>query len=458
MYYLYISLVYLLFPFWIIFQYIRGIKKKDYHARWQEFLGFYSHQHNRAAPILDGAIDNDNLQIKSVPYKATYRSKQNRSCTSQVIWLHAASVGEIEAANVLINYYLDNSPYKVLVTTNTEPGYVRVKALLGNRVEHVYLPLDMPGSMARFVKHFQPRLAIIMETEIWPVLCATCAKNSIPLFIVNARLSEKSAQGYRKFRFFLQQVFADISGVIVQTEVDALRYQSIGVNADKIFISGNIKLDMEIPELVTGQATQYKNDYFPGRTVFVVGSTHQGEEELFLKAYQRLKQQFPALLLILVPRQPKRAGDIASLCQAENLNLTSWTERTPCSPATDVYLVDTIGELKQMYAIADCSFVAGSMVPIGGHNIFEPILLDVPVLFGPYMKNSELLAQQLLDAKGAIQCFDTDDIVHNVAIILSQAQEKDRLVSAGRAFIGQNKGALNKTVELIERLTATVYN
>lgn len=415
MYYLYISLFYLLLPFLIVFQYGRGIKNKAYHARWKEYFGLYSRQHER-----------------------------------QVIWLHAASVGEVEAANVLINYFLENSPYKVLLTTGTETGYQRVCALQGNRVEHVYLPLDTLDAMARFFNHFQPRLAIIMETEIWPVLFSQCAKRNIPLFIVNARLSEKSVKGYQKIRFFLRQVFAGISGVIVQTEVDAQRYRKIGVGADKISVSGNIKLDMEIPASIREQGIKIKHYLFAERLVLVVGSTHQGEEALFLDVYQRLKQQFPTLLLILVPRQPKRSDDIIKMCLAEKFNVVTRTENKPCILSTDVFLVDTIGELKQMYAAADCSFVAGSMVPIGGHNVFEPILLGVPVLFGPYMKNSELLAQQLLSAKGAIQCFDTTDIVNAVTLMLSKPQEKQLLVNAGRTFVEQNKGALERTIDIIK--------
>ena len=414
MYYFYVSLVYLLLPFLIVFQYIRGVKKQAYHARWKEYLGFYSTQH-----------------------------------TQQIIWIHAASVGEIEAANVLINYYCDNSPYKVLVTTATEPGYQRVHALQGDRIEHVYLPIDTPDAISRFLTHFQPRVAIIMETEIWPALFAQCAENSLPLFIVNARLSEKSCKSYRKVKPLLQTVFADMSGVLVQTEVDALRYQEIGVSVEKITVAGNIKLDMAIPERVKKQAVQFKKELFAGRLVFVVGSTHEGEDELFLSVYRHLKAQFPTLLLVLVPRQPKRTEEISQLCQADGLIFIRRTDNKSCTESTDIFLVDTIGELKSMYAVADCSFVAGSMVPIGGHNIFEPILLDVPVLFGPYMKNSELLAQQLLAAKGGVQCFNVDEIVSAVTLILSQENEKKRLVSAGRTFVEQNKGALGKTIDII---------
>ncbi|MBT3812882.1 MAG: 3-deoxy-D-manno-octulosonic acid transferase [Gammaproteobacteria bacterium] len=415
MYFLYLGLVYLLLPLLIVFQYLRGIKKQDYHARWKEYFGFYSAKHSQ-----------------------------------EVIWLHAASVGEVEAANALINYLHANYRYKILITTSTEPGYRCICALQGDKVEHVYLPLDVPDAIARFLSHFQPRLAIIMETEIWPALFIQCADKSIPLFIVNARLSEQSAKSYLKLRFFLQKVFANISGVVVQTEDDAQRYREIGVSTDKITVSGNIKLDMTIPKSTKSQAMKMKQELFPERLIFVVGSTHEGEDELFIQVYQRLKQQFPTLLLIIVPRQPRRTKDITKLCLAENLTVMTRTENKPCAAVTDVFLVNTMGELKHMYAVADCSFVAGSMVPIGGHNIFEPVLLDVPVLFGPNMKNSELLVQQLLAAKGGIQCFDVTDIVHGVALVLSNPEEKGLLVSAARSFVAQNKGAVQRTIAVIE--------
>ncbi len=418
MHYLYISLVYLLLPFIAAFHYFRSLKKKNYHARWKEYLGFYA--------------------------------KKN---AQQVIWVHAASVGEVEAANVLINYFCDHSSLPVLVTTSTEPGYQRIRVLQGNRVEHVYLPLDIPVAMTRFFNRFRPKVAVIMETEIWPVLFTKCAQDSVPLFIVNARLSEKSAKGYKKLKVYLQKIFSGVTAVIVQTEVDACRYRDIGVNPGIITVSGNIKLDMKIPESIKEQAVQFKRDLFPNRLIFVVGSTHPGEEELFLSVYQCLKQQFPTLLLILVPRQPRRAGDVITLCLAEKLNVVKRTENKSCATATDVFLVDTIGELKHMYAVADCSFVAGSMVPIGGHNIFEPILLGVPVLFGPYMKNSELLAKQLLEANGAVQCVDVAGIIRSVALIFNQSQERERLVNAGRAFVAHNNGALQRTIELIDELS-----
>ncbi|NOQ17407.1 MAG: 3-deoxy-D-manno-octulosonic acid transferase [Methyloprofundus sp.] len=415
MYTLYITLFYLLLPLLLIFRYRKGRQWQSFNTRYPESLGFYTKKH-----------------------------------TQHVIWVHAVSVGEVEAAHVLIEYLRKNYPYKVLVTTGTEPGYHRVRALQGDNVEHVYLPYDTPDAVERFIAHFQPRVGIIMETEIWPVLFAKCNKHDIPLFIVNARLSEKSMRGYRKIKSFLQRRFAGVTGVVVQTEVDARRYQEIGVLADKIRVSGNIKLDMPIAESVRAQATQVKQALFPGRQVFIVGSTHAGEEEFFLQAYQQLKQQFPALILVLAPRQPKRAAEIKKLCTKFNLQIIARTEGIACTPATDVYMVDTLGELKQMYALADYSFVAGSMVPIGGHNVFEPILLGVPVMFGPYMKNMELLAQQLLAAQGAIQCTDTTAIVAAVTRLITDSQAKEQLISNGRAFVTQNNGALEKTITFID--------
>lgn len=414
MYYFYVFFIYLLLPFLTAFYYFRGIENKTYHARWKEYLGIYKDEH-----------------------------------TKQVIWLHAASVGEVEAANVLISHYRDHSSCPVLVTTSTEAGYQRVRALQLDQVEHVYFPLDTPDAIARFLNRFQPKLAIIMETEIWPILFSVCSRRAIPLFIINARLSEKSTNRYLKIRVFLQKVFVGVSGVFAQTELDAQRYREIGVRAHKITVSGNIKLDMVVPKSIIEQASDIKYDLFPNRLIFVVGSTHEGEESIFLSVYQRLKKQFPTLLLVLVPRHPKRADSLLKLCAFQQLKVVKRTESQPCAISTDVFLVDTIGELKQMYAVADCSFVAGSMVPIGGHNIFEPVLLGSPVLFGAYMKNSALLAQQLLDAKGAIQCFDEADIVNAVTLIFNDVSIKQSLIYASQAFVEKNKGAVQRTIELI---------
>ncbi|MCF7969849.1 MAG: lipid IV(A) 3-deoxy-D-manno-octulosonic acid transferase [Methylococcaceae bacterium] len=415
MYYFYVALFYLLLPLLLVLRYFKGLKWRTFNMRCNESLGFYAQKHAQG-----------------------------------VVWLHAASLGEVEAAHVLIEYLRKNYPYKVLVTTGTEPGYDRVRALQGDQVDHVYLPYDMPGAVERFIKHFQPKIAIIMETEIWPVLFAKCQQHEIPLFIVNARLTEKSSKGYLKLRSFLVKVFAGISGVVVQTEMDAQRYQEIGVLAEKITVSGNIKLDMPIADELKASMKQVKQDLFPGRQVFVVGSTHAGEDDIFLQAYRRLKQKFPELLLVLVPRQPKRALEIKQLCLKSQLNVRARTEHKSCDSVTDVYLVDTLGELKQMYALADFSFVAGSMVPVGGHNIFEPILLGVPVMFGSYMKNVELLAEQLLGAQGAIQCATEADIVLAITRMMEDPQEKLRLIHNAQAFVGKNNGAVDRTIALID--------
>jgi len=415
MYYFYVALFYLLLPLLLMFRYFKGLKWQSFNTRYHEVLGFYKKKH-----------------------------------AQNVIWVHAASLGEVEAAHVLIEYLRKNYPYKVLVTTGTEPGYDRVRALQGDQMEHVYLPYDMPGAVERFIKHFQPKVAIIMETEIWPVLFAKCKQHEVPLFIVNARLTEKSSKGYLKLKGFLAKVFAGVSGVAAQTEVDAHRYQEIGVLAEKITVSGNMKLDMPIAEVLRVNMAQVKQELFPNRQVFVVGSTHAGEDEIFLRAYRRLKSKFPEILLVLVPRQPKRAPEIKQLCARNKLNVLARTEHKPCDVVTDVYLVDTLGELKQMYALADFSFVAGSMVPVGGHNIFEPILLGVPVMFGPHMKNVELQAKQLLEARGAIQCVDEAGIIRSVALMIENPQEKLRLINNAQAFVAKNNGAVERTITLID--------
>ena len=421
MYYFYVALFYLLLPVLLVFRYFSGLKWKYFNSRYLECLGFY---------------------------------KQNKT-EHQYVWLHAVSVGEVEAAHVLIEYLRQNHPYRILVTTGTETGYDRVRALQGDQVDHVYLPYDTPGSVERFLKQFQPKLAIIMETEIWPVLYSKCAKHSIPLFIVNARLSERSTRGYIKLRKFLTTVFSGVTAVVVQTEVDAHRYQEIGVLVDKIKVSGNIKLDMPIGKSIKPQAVQIKQDLFPDRLVFVIGSTHAGEEEIFLRVYQALKKEYSNLLLILVPRKPERCPAVKDLCLKQGLDFIMRSDSQACKASDDIFLVDTLGELKQMYSAADFAFVAGSMVPVGGHNIFEPVLLGVPVLFGPYMKNVELLAKKLLSAQGAVQCLDEGGIIQTIIQLTENPKKKQDLIINGRTFIEKNNGAVGRTMAIISPFIPT---
>jgi 3-deoxy-D-manno-octulosonic-acid transferase len=412
---IYSTLIYLLIPFIFLRLLWRGFKAPDYWRRWSERIAYYQQTH-----------------------------------AQNVIWFHAVSVGEAEAVFPLVRLMLQRHPeYQVLITTTTPTGSARVKAVMEDAVEHVYLPYDFAPAIARFLAHFKPRMAVIMETEIWPNLFVQCANNSIPLFIVNARLSEKSARGYHKLPALVNLSLSRISRIAAQTEADAARFISIGADKSKVLVTGNIKFDLELPEQILQQGRQIRLANFPGRLVWVIASTHKGEDEIFLQAYRQLKQQFPELLLVLVPRHPERFAEVKGLCIREGFKVIMRTEEKACVLDTDIYIGDTMGELKTLYAAADLAFVAGSMVPVGGHNVLEPIALDVAVMFGPYMHNFKEIERGLLAEHGGIQCQDQDMLIQKAAALLGSSEKRLALAARGKAFVLKNQGALQRVFEIL---------
>ena len=415
MYRIYSTLIYLLVPFILMRLLWRGFKAPDYWRRWSERFAYYKKSH-----------------------------------AQNVIWFHAVSVGEAESVFPLVRLMLQKHPeYNVLITTTTPTGSARVRAVMGDAVEHVYLPYDIAPAVGRFISHFKPVMAVIMETEIWPNLFVQCGNSAIPLFIVNARLSEKSTRGYRKIPTLVNYCLSRVRMIAAQTEADAERFISIGADENNVSVTGNIKFDLDLPEQILEQGRQIRLTMFPGRLVWIIASTHKGEDEIFLQAYRQLKQQFPELILILVPRHPERFAEVKGLCARERLNVVMRTEAKPCGPDTDVYLADTMGELKILYAAADLAFVAGSMVPVGGHNVLEPAALGVAVMFGPYMHNFRAIEQGLLDARGGIQCQDKEMLIKQTAALLGSAEQRLALAEQGKAFVLKNQGALQRVFNIL---------
>ena len=362
----YSALFYLLIPIILMRLIWRGFKAPHYWRRWSERFAIY-----------------------------------NRNHAQGVIWFHAVSVGEAEAVFPLVKLFLQRHPRsKVLITTTTPTGSARVSAEMGDRVEHVYLPYDLPGSVERFMSQFKPTIAVIMETEIWPNLFARCGSKSIPLFIVNARLSIKSAKGYRKVPSLARPALANVRVIAAQTKEDADRFIEIGANRDSVEITGNLKFDLEIPDEVIKQGKIIRETIFPSRPVWIAASTHKGEDEIVLKVFAKLKQQFSSLILVIVPRHPERFEEVRKLCETEGFKVTKRTSGESCSPDTDIYLSNTMGELKMLYAASDIAFVGGSLVPVGGHNVIEPAAIGVPVVFGPYMSNFREIEKGLLEFQG----------------------------------------------------------
>ena len=374
----------------------------------------------------------------------------NKNFPQGVIWFHAVSVGEAEALFPLVRQIQKQYPdAKLLITTTTPTGSARVKAMMQETVEHVYLPYDVPDAVNRFMQCFKPKLAVIIETEIWPNLFAYCGKNNIPLYIINARLTKNSSRGYQKIPSLIHPALAQVKLIATQTQEDANRFIAIGADSEKVKILGNLKFDVEILQSTIEQGLQIKADLFGGRFVWLIASTHKDEEAIFLEIYKEIKQKIPELLLAIVPRNPERFAEVKKLCKQFQLGVVMRTVGDKVSTETDIYLVDTMGELKMLYAASDVAFVGGSMVPRGGHNILEAAAVGVPVMFGPYMDNFKEITRGVLSHNAAIQCQNKGDIVNAIVALYEQPAYRETLAVKGKAFVHQNQGAIARISEIL---------
>jgi 3-deoxy-D-manno-octulosonic-acid transferase len=411
----YSCLLYLLIPFILVRLIWRSISAPAYRYRWGERFALYK---------------------KSFP--------QN------VIWFHAVSVGEVEALFPLAKKIQREYPNAtLLITTTTPTGSARVKAIMQDSVEHVYLPYDIPCAINRFMRCFKPRMAVIMETEIWPNLFAYCGKNEIPLYIINARLSEKSARGYRKIPGLISPALACVKSIAAQTQDDACRFAAIGAKTETVGTLGNIKFDVDVSNEVIQQGVQLKAELFAGRFVWLIASTHKDEEAIFLEIYKEIKSKIPELLLVVVPRHPERFVEVKKLCEQNQLAVVMRTSGEICRSYDDVYLADTMGELKMLYAASDVAFVGGSMVPVGGHNILEAAAVGTPVLFGPCMANFKEIAEGVLRQDAAIQCQDEGEIINSMIALYVDAEYRQSLVEKGKVFVRQNQGAITRIFDML---------
>ncbi|MCB1768614.1 MAG: 3-deoxy-D-manno-octulosonic acid transferase, partial [Candidatus Competibacteraceae bacterium] len=312
---------------------------------------------------------------------------------------------------------------------------------LGERVQHVYAPYDLPSVVRRFLHRTQPRLAIIMETELWPNLLRQCATAGIPTLIANARLSERSARGYARIPGLTASMLQDITLIAAQGESDARRFRALG--APRVEVTGNLKYDLKIPDDLREQGRQFRRKWLgENQPVWIAASTHSGEDEQILRAFIRVRSSWPNLLLVLTPRHPERFDNVAALCREQGFNLIRRSEQRPCTPDTAVFLGDSMGELLLFYAAADLAFVGGSLVPTGGHNVLEPALLGLPVLFGPHMFNFAEASQQLLEAKAAWQVMDVGELAVTLDWLLADLQQGRDAGQRGRAVVERHRGAL----------------
>ena len=412
---LYSLLFYFVIPFVILRLWWRSLKNPAYRQRWLERFGIYSQTYSQ-----------------------------------NVIWFHAVSVGECEALFPLIFLIQTRQPdCSILITTTTPTGSARVKTVLGESVQHVYLPYDLPNVIARFLKTFKPKIAVIVETEIWANLYHACAVEKIPLYLINARLSEKSVRGYQKIPSLVIPALNAITICATQTENDKTRFISIGANPNIVQNLGNIKFDVTVSDAVFSEGRALKNTFFAQRFILLAASTHDGEEALLLACYAKLKLKIPELLLAIAPRHPERFATVETLAKNAGFNIITRTSQKFCDNETDVFLIDTLGELKLFYAAADIAFVGGSFVPIGGHNVLEPAAVGVPVLFGLEMRNFAQIAEKMLLEQAAIQCENTTELETAVIKLYTQPALRRDLIARAKNFIVQNQGATERIYNLL---------
>lgn len=368
----------------------------------------------------------------------------------QTLWVHAVSVGEVQAALPLLTALRQSHPQaRLLVTTTTPTGAQRLREALGNTVSHVYFPYDLPWAINLFLHRQRPAVAIIMETEIWPNLAYACARRDIPLILANARLSARSAAGYAKIRPLVAPALARFSLIAAQTEADAARLRDLGAPAERLHVTGSIKFDLHIPASVRESAEALRLSWRQ-RPAWIAASTREHEEKAILEAFASVRERIPQTLLVLVPRHPERFSSVAALCQAQGYTIARRSRGEPCLAATDIYLGDTMGELPLLYAAVDAAFIGGSLQPLGGHNPLEAAALGKPLLFGPHTFNFAEICQRLLAQGAARRINDSAELAAVLKEWLQDAPRREAVGEQGRLFVEHNRGALQRLLHLLE--------
>jgi len=357
----------------------------------------------------------------------------------------------VQAAQPLIRHLLAReSDQGILVTTTTPTGAARVAALFGERVQHVYTPFDLPPVMRRFLRLVRPRLVLVMETEIWPNMLAACRRSAIPVMLVNARLSARSARGYARLGRFTTETMRQFSLIAAQTSDDAARFRSLGMPPGRIEVIGSIKFDLQLPASLLDSAEVMRRAWGTNRPVWVAGSTHEGEDELMLAVHRRVREVLPSALLVLVPRHPERFDRVAALVTRAGLGLVRRSTGGACADDCAVYLGDSMGELPMLLAAGDVAFIGGSFVSVGGHNLLEAAALGVPVVVGPQVFNFAEITRLLVAEEGAVQVADADALTKVLTEWLGDAAERARVGENGRRFVERNRGALARLIAAID--------
>jgi 3-deoxy-D-manno-octulosonic-acid transferase len=405
------------------------------------------------APVLVATLALRGFRDRSHWSGFSQRFGLGASVRAPSIWVHAVSVGEVQAAAPLVNALLARFPDVPLVLTTVTPtGRGRAQALFKDRVDVRYVPIDLPGSVRRFFARVKPRLAVILETEIWPNLYNRCGRLNVPLVMASARISPRSVNRYRRLVGLFRDALSHGIFIAAQSAEDAERFRSIGASPQRTHVIGNIKFDFGYPPDIESRGHELRALLGAQRPVWVAGSTHAKEEDVLLDAHALIRRRYPDALLVMVPRHPPRFGDVAAAMKERGVPFVTRTSGVAPAADTQVFLLDTLGELPPFYAAGDVAFVGGSLVPIGGHNLLEPAALSEPIVAGPHTFNSADITKLLVE-RGAVKIVhDAAELAKAVGDLLGDPATRARMGAAGREAVDQNRGAVDRLMAFIQPL------
>ena len=375
----------------------------------------------------------------------------NAKPTKPIIWLHAVSVGETRAAAPLIKLFQQRNPhYQILLTHMTPTGRATSEELWGDGILRCYLPYDYPFAVRRFLRHFQPRLGILLETELWPNLIAICHEQKVPLALVNARLSARSARGYARFPALASDALNKLALIAPQTKADGDRLQSLF--SGHVTVMGNVKFDNDVAASQIDLGKQLRVQFGVNRPVWLAASTRDGEEKLLLDGLNNIRT--PNALAVIVPRHPQRFNEVAALLTANNIAFQRRSENAAIAPATRVVLGDSMGEMFAYYAASDVAFIGGSLLPLGGQNLIEACAVGTPVLIGPHTFNFAEATDQAIACGAAERVVDGSDLAQKIDQLLAAPASRKAMAEAGLTFTAAHRGASARAYALVSSLLA----
>ncbi len=373
-----------------------------------------------------------------------------------VIWVHSVSMGETIASGPMVKQLQKRYPsHRILITTMTPTGSAQVRKIHGDSVEHVYASYDLPGAVRRFLNAAKPVMGIFIDTELWPNTIATCHQRNIPVMVVNARLSQRSAKGYGRFPTLTRSMLQQIDMVAAQNDDTARRFLALGLPEKQLTMTGSIKFDLDVsPQVIKdGKALRQKWQQGMGEEVriLVAASTHEGEDQQVLDAFKGILEALPNMRLLLVPRHPERFDSVYQLIQDNRLAVVRHSLASAPKPETRVILGDTMGEMMKLFAASDIAFIGGSLVATGGHNMLEPAAHNLPVLSGPHVFNFEEISDSLVKAGGLKIVNNSQELAQATIELIKNPQEYDAMSRHAGEFVSANRGALERVLALIKK-------